>query len=222
MGQVIGDILPLALGIAISPVPIIATILMLLSPNARSTSIGFMIGWLAGIIVALVVFTLLGSIIPSEQSDTARIATGTIKIVLGALLLFLAGEQWRRRPADGEEPELPKWISAIDSMSTGRATMLGFMLAAVNPKNLLLAASAGISLGIATTVSETLIAMTIFVLIAASTVAAPVIAYISASNKLAGVLENLRAWLVHSNATIMAVLLLVIGVSVIGKGLGSL
>ena len=39
---------------------------------------------------------------------------------------------------------------------------------------------------------------------------------------MAAPLERLRVWLVDNNATIMAVLLLVIGVSVIGKGIGSL
>ena len=34
MGEVIGDLLPVALGVAISPVPIIAVILMLLAPDA--------------------------------------------------------------------------------------------------------------------------------------------------------------------------------------------
>ena len=58
MGPVIGEILPLAVGIAISPIPIVAVILMLLSPRAKSTSVGFMIGWVVGIIVAVVVFTL--------------------------------------------------------------------------------------------------------------------------------------------------------------------
>jgi len=48
MGSVIGDILPLALGIAISPIPIIAAILMLLSPKAKGTSVGFLIGCYAG------------------------------------------------------------------------------------------------------------------------------------------------------------------------------
>ncbi len=38
MGSAIGDTLPLALGIAISPIPIIAAILILLSPRARGTS----------------------------------------------------------------------------------------------------------------------------------------------------------------------------------------
>ena len=36
-----------------------------------------------------------------------------------------------------------------------------------------------------------------------------------------GPLESLRVWLVHNNAIVMAVLLLVIGVVLIGKGIGS-
>ncbi|HET6673526.1 MAG TPA: GAP family protein, partial [Agromyces sp.] len=56
MGSVIGDILPLALGIAISPIPIIAAILMLLSPKAKGTSVGFMLGWVLGIVIAVIVF----------------------------------------------------------------------------------------------------------------------------------------------------------------------
>ena len=54
---VIGEILPLALGIAVSPIPIIAAILMLLSPRAKGTSVGFLLGWVVGIVVAVTVFT---------------------------------------------------------------------------------------------------------------------------------------------------------------------
>ncbi|GAA4234139.1 hypothetical protein GCM10022254_38320 [Actinomadura meridiana] len=49
MGEVIGDVLPLAVGVAISPIPIIAVILMLLTPWARATGLGFLGGWTAGI-----------------------------------------------------------------------------------------------------------------------------------------------------------------------------
>lgn len=55
MGAVIGEILPLALGIAISPIPVIAAILMLLSPRARSTSVGFLAGWALGIVAVVVI-----------------------------------------------------------------------------------------------------------------------------------------------------------------------
>ena len=63
MGTAVGEILPLAVGVAISPVPIIAAILMLLSPQAKSTSLGFLVGWVAGISIAIVVFTLLSSVL---------------------------------------------------------------------------------------------------------------------------------------------------------------
>ena len=58
-------------------------------------------------------------------------------------------------------------------------------------------------------------------LLAASTVLIPVVGSLIAAARLAGPLEKLREWLVDNNAVIMAVLLLVIGVSMIGKGLGN-
>jgi len=61
----------------------------------------------------------------------------------------------------------------------------------------------------------------VFVLLAASTVLVPVVGYLIASARMGGPLDSLRGWLVANNATIMAVLLLVIGVSVIGKGIAS-
>lgn len=222
MGSVIGEILPLAVGIAISPIPIIAVILMLLSPRAKGASVGFMIGWVAGIVVAIVVFTLLSSVIP-QRSSGGLSAGGVIKIIFGVLLLFLAFRQWRGRPAKGEQATMPKWMSAIDSMTAAKALGLGFLLAAVNPKNLLMAASAGLIVGgsgLGFGRGLTLVII-IFVLLAACTVVIPVIGYLIASARLAGPLDRLRGWLVENNSTIMAVLLLVIGVAVIGKGIAS-
>jgi threonine/homoserine/homoserine lactone efflux protein len=222
VGSVIGDILPLALGITISPIPIIAAILMLLSPQAKGTSVGFLIGWILGIVVALVVFILLASVITPGDPDAPQPVAGVIKLLLGALMLFLALEQWRGRPRGDAEPALPTWMAAIDSMTTVKGLGLGFLLSAVNPKNLLMAIAAGVIIGTAgLTGGETTWAIVIFTLIAASTVAIPVIAYLVASKRMTGPLESLRAWLVQNNATVMAVLLLVIGVVVIGKGLGS-
>jgi threonine/homoserine/homoserine lactone efflux protein len=219
---VIGDILPLALGVAISPVPIIAAILMLLSPKAKGTSVGFLVGWILGIVVAVGLFTLLASVIPKNSGDASQPIAGVIKILLGVLLLLLALRQWRSRPKAGEEPALPKWMSAIDGMNAGKGLGLGFLLSAVNPKNLLMAAGAGTVIGSAgLSAGDEVIAIVVFVIIAGCTVAIPVIAYLLASKRMAGPLESLRVWLVHNNATVMAVLLLVIGVVMIGKGIGS-
>jgi threonine/homoserine/homoserine lactone efflux protein len=69
---------------------------------------------------------------------------GWAKIVLGVLLLVVGLGQWRgRRGRHGT----PKWMSAIDRMGLGQALGLGFALSAVNPKNLLMAVTAGLTIG---------------------------------------------------------------------------
>ena len=222
MGHVIGAILPLAIGIAISPIPIIAAILMLLSPKAKGTSVGFLLGWIVGILVAVTVFTLLSSVLPDADSEESKPLQGVIQIVLGMALLFLALRQWRSRPQPGMNAVLPKWMSAIDTMTAGKGFGLGFLLAAVNPKNLLLGAAAGVAIGGAgLAAGSAAVVIGVFTVIAAASVAIPVIAYLVASKSMTGPLESLRGWLVHNNSTVMAVLLLVIGFVLIGKGIAS-
>jgi len=53
-------------------------------------------------------------------------------------------------------------------------------------------------------------------------VAIPVIGYLTARSKMAGPLDSLRNWLTQNNATVTAVLLLVIGVVLLGKGISGL
>ncbi|WP_062301310.1 GAP family protein [Demequina subtropica] len=225
MGAVIGEVLPLAVGVAISPIPIIAAILMLLSPRARVTGTGFLLGWVLGILVATTVFIALSGSV-AEGTGEPVAAVGIAQLTLGALLLLLAIRSWRGRPRDGEEPSLPAWMGAIDRFTLPRALAFGFLMSGVNPKNLLLCASAGITIGVGATDTmpsgTTTAALVVFTLLAASTVAVPVVAYLVAADRMRGPLDSLRAWLADNNALIMAVLLLVIGVSMVGKGLGQL
>lgn len=221
MGAVIGEILPLALGVAVSPIPIIAAILMLLSPRARVTSVGFLLGWVLGIVVAVTVFTLLSSVLP-DGDDASKPVQGVIQLILGAGLLLLALRQWRGRPHGGEEPAMPKWMQAIDKVTFPVAFGLGFLLSAINPKNLLMAAGAGVDIGSAgLETGEIVLVIAVFTVVAASTVLVPVVGYLIAADRLRATLDALRVWLAKENAVIMAVLLLVIGVSLIGKGIGS-
>ncbi len=113
-------------------------------------------------------------------------------------------------------------MGAIDSMTAGRGFVLAFILAAVNPKNLLLAAGAGVAIGTAgLSAGSTTVVIVVFVLVACCSVAIPVIGYLVAADALRGPLDSLRGWLVQNNATVMAVLLLVIGVVLVGKGIAS-
>ena len=55
MDKAIGDIRPLAIGVAISPVPIIAIVFMLGTPRARANGPAFTAGLLAGLTIVLVI-----------------------------------------------------------------------------------------------------------------------------------------------------------------------
>jgi Sap, sulfolipid-1-addressing protein len=223
MGGVIGDLLPLALGIAISPVPIIAVILMLFAPRAGGTSAGFMVGWVAGIVVATVVFLLIAGTADLGSESKPSALASWIKLLLGVAALALAVRQWRGRPKKGERPSLPGWMSAIDKMTPGKAGGLGFLLAAVNPKNLALAVAAGVAIaGGGLSTGGDVVGVLVFTVIAACTVAVPVIGYAVAADRMRGPLDGLKGWLEENNATVMCVLMLVIGTVLFGKGLGGL
>ncbi|MGA9871331.1 MAG: GAP family protein [Rhodococcus sp. (in: high G+C Gram-positive bacteria)] len=219
MGAVLGDLLPLAVGVAISPVPIIAVILMLLGKRAASSSLGFAAGWIVGIILVTVIFVLLGG--AANGSDDGPSTTSSwIKVALGVLLLLVGVRQWRSR---GQEHATPKWMTAIDDMTAGKAVAVGLALAAVNPKNLLMCAGAGITIGSGGfDADQNIVVVAVFTVLASSTVAAPVVAYQFASDRLAAPLADLKGWLQANNVAVMSVLLLVIGVVLIGKGMGGL
>lgn len=134
MGAAIGAVLPLAVGVALSPVPIIAVVLMLATPRGRVNGPAFLAGWVVGLAVAGTVVLLISAGAgasggPSEPATWVEI----VKIVLGAALLVLAFLQWRGRPRGDEEPSLPGWMATIDTFGPGKAAGLGLLLSAANP-----------------------------------------------------------------------------------------
>lgn len=223
MGAVIGDLLPLAVGVAISPIPVIAVILMLLSRQAARTSTGFLAGWVTGIIGVTVVVLLLVGQAGNTSTGKPSTVSSVLKLVFGLLLLVMAVREWRQRPEPGATAAMPKWMNAIESFNFGKALGLGFALSAVNPKNLLMCLGAGTTIGAAhLSGGGDVVAVAVFTVIAASTVAVPVLGYLTARSRMAGPLDSLRGWLAQNNATVMAVVLLVIGVVLLGKGISGL
>ncbi len=223
MGSVIGDILPTALGVAISPVPIIAVILILLAPGARAASVAFLVGWVAGIAVLVTVVALVVDPASNSTADNPSTLSGVLLIVLGAAAVLLGVRQWRQRPKPGEAPVLPSWMAAVDTITATKALGLGVLLSAVNPKNLTLCLAGGVAIGSGgLSGGQSAVAITVFVVIASSSIVVPVIGYVTAESRMREPLQELRAWLTEHNAAVMTVLLGVIGVVIIGKGLARL
>jgi threonine/homoserine/homoserine lactone efflux protein len=222
MGQVIGDLLPSAVGVALSPVPIIAVILMLGTPRAKTNGPAFAAGWVLGLVVVSVIVVLVAS--GADDSDSGASDTvDVVKILIGALFVLMAFGQWRKRPRPGEEPEMPKWMAAIDRFTPGKSFGLGAVLSGANPKNLAL------TLAAAATIAQagldgggTTVAIAVFVIIGSITVAGPVLFYVFASDKAAGPLASIKEFMTDHNAVIMMIVLLVLGAKVLGQGIAGL
>jgi hypothetical protein len=223
MGTILGDILTLGIGVAISPVPIIAVILMLFGKRARSTGPAFLLGWILALSLEGAVVLLLSNAGRISAGGTPSTISYLLKFLLGVLLLFLSLRQWRGRPQEGEEAELPKWMAAIDSFTAGRAFGLSALLAGVNPKNLALTLATAMTIAQADLDgAQPWVALLVFVVIGSISVAAPVLYYLFAGSSAERTLAGWKAWLTANNAAVMFVLFLILGVKLMGQGLGGL
>jgi threonine/homoserine/homoserine lactone efflux protein len=223
MGQSISEVVGFAVGVAISPFPIIAVILMLFTPRARINGPMFGLGWVISLaVVCIVAFALADASDAATSTGTAdTIAWG--KVAFGVVLLALAIRTWRRRPTPGEPTEMPKWMTSINTLTPGKALGLGLALAGVNPKNLMLAMAAGTSLAmVGPTAGDAAVALIIFVVVASITIIGPVVFYLVGGASAERTLDQLRDWLATHNDAVMAVLLLVFGINLTMTGLGLL
>ncbi len=223
MGSAIGEMLPLAIGIAISPVPIIAIILMLISPKARSNGLAFLGGWLLGLaLVGTVVLIVANNAEVATSSGPSR-TVGALRLVLGLLLLVLAWRRFKTRPGAGEEASMPKWMRALDTFTPTRSLAIGALLSGVNPKNLILCATA--AAGIAQSGLsgfQQAVVLLVLVVVGSLGLIAPVGVYFAMGDKATKALDGWKAWLAANNATVMIVLFVVFGVTLVGKGIGGL
>lgn len=220
MGQGIGEVLTFAIGVAISPVPIVAVILMLFSQRARLNGPLFLAGWMLALAVVAAVVYLVSDAGDASTSSGASDAISWGKIALGVIFLLLAARQWRARPAPGAEPALPKWMASVDTLAPAKAFGLGLLLAGVNPKNLLLAVAAAAGLAqLGLPAGDVVGSLVVFVAVASVTIAGPVVYYLLGGAKAKAELDELRGWLGLHNAAVMAVLFVVFGVDLIAKGI---
>jgi threonine/homoserine/homoserine lactone efflux protein len=223
LGQAIGDFLPAAIGIAISPIPIVAVVLMLVSARGRVNGPAFLVGWVVGVAGVGALLLVVARAAGAEDDGQPADWVSWLKLTLGAILLFLALKQWQARPREGVEAATPKWVGAVDDFTPAKAAGAGIALSAVNPKNLVLIVAGMASIAQAgIPVDEEAVALAVFTLIASIGAAVPVIMCFALGDRAAEPLDRLKTWLGRNNAVIMAVLLLVIGVKLIGDAISGL
>jgi threonine/homoserine/homoserine lactone efflux protein len=223
MGAAIGQVLPYAVGVALSPLPIVAVVLMLSTPRGRTNGPAFVAGWVLGLAVVGAILLLISSGASASSHDKPATWLSVVKLLGGLALVFVAYRQFQRRPRRGEEPRLPSWMRGIDKLDWRRSLGLGVGLSAINPKNLVLIigasaaiAQAGIGAG------EQVVAYVVFVIVATLGLAIPVGIYFGMGTRGAHVLDELRTRMARDNSVIISVICLLLAAKLIGDAITGL
>jgi hypothetical protein len=219
----IGGTLPLALAVALSPFPLIATTLLLTGPRARTAGWLFLAGWVAGLgVLTAAALLLLGE---AESTSTGSAVVAWARVVLGAALVALAVRKLLRRPSgaegEGDGPAVPGWMSAFEAPSGGRTLGLGALLGGANPKNIALMTSAAAVVQ-ETAPEQAAVAGALVVLLGSGAVLVAVLAHAVLGARAEPALVRVRRVMTRHSAVLTAAVLLLIGASILGDGLAAL
>jgi hypothetical protein len=218
----VGEVLPAAVGVALSPFPIVAVVMVLDSSRAAVKGAAFALGWMVGLATLTAIVVVLAGGADDPSSDASAIVSW-LRVLAGVGLLLLAVKTWRDRPRDGVEPKVPRWMASLDDLGPPRALVLGAALGGANPKNLALTFAAASSIAAAgLTGSDAAVAGGLYVVLASSTVLGLLVAYLALGPRAAAPLGAIKEFMAANNASIMMVILLILGAKILGDGLAGI
>ena len=208
-----------AVAVAVSPVPIGATLLLLTCPRGEANGLSFLAGWVVGVGMLVVLFVVLVDV--SGISDADQLWLALPEIVLGVVFLLAAAVLWIRR--DRRRGRGVPWIDVVDHLTASRSGGLGFVLSGANPK--IAALSLGAALSLAETdasVMGTAMATVLFTAIGAAGVAAPIAVHLAARARTESALLVFRTWLGRHETVALVALGLVVGGLFVREGVAAL
>jgi hypothetical protein len=218
--RVIGELLPLALVVAVSPINIIAAILLLFSKRPIAGASCYLAGFFLGVLAVLVALDTLARHIDLLNDSAPSKVGAVIRIVIGIGLLYAAIRKLVARFRKESDGELPSWMSSISEFSPPKAAATGLLIGALNPKNLAMAVAASLTIGaVSLSIGQTAAIVAVYVVIASLGVAAPLVVALALGDRADPVLTGWRTWLSRNNDLVMAVLYAVFSVVLIGNGI---
>ncbi|MFT4088885.1 MAG: GAP family protein, partial [Gordonia sp. (in: high G+C Gram-positive bacteria)] len=173
----IGDTLPLAIGLALSPFAIVTGIVLLLGTHGRAKTAMFGLGWFAAILTIAAIAFWVVEAAEDASSEYAAGGVDIVQLVFAALFFVLAGLSWVKRPKRREstggdapedaEPAKPKLLGRLDGLSVLGALGVGLAQGFLVIKNIPLALGAGATFGEAGLhSSEAVVALVVFAAVA--------------------------------------------------------
>jgi hypothetical protein len=223
MGTALSVTLVAAICVALSPFRTSAVILVLLSAQGRRAGPLFVVGFVVGLAAIGGLGLVLASSADLTRHNEPTTLTSTVFALLGLFCLSVASWEWWNRPKKGTEPSMPRWMRSVDRLPPAAALGLGAGMAVFSFKNLGLTAAVAVAIGAADlSVAASVFLLLLFVAVASVGVAIPVVWRLRFGKRAEAELTALKTWLAANNALIMSLSMLLLGVTLLGKGLGGL
>jgi hypothetical protein len=218
-GSVLTKLIPLALVIALSPITVIPAVLVIHAPRPRPASLAFLGGWLLGLAALTAVFVGASDLLGDLHKSPPTWASWA-RVILGSALIAFGIFRWLTRH---RQSETPRWMRPFAKLTPVRAGVTGVALAPLRPEVLIVCATAGLAIGTGGFgVVGGWTTGAVFVAISASTVAIPILAYVSAGDRLDDKLARLKDWMEQNHAALEGAILVVIGLLVLYNGIHAL
>ena len=217
--SLLATLIPLALVVSISPLSVIPAVLVLQTARPRPTGLAFFGGWLLGLVVLTAGFIASSDALTGLHGKPPLWASW-MRVVLGLALIAFGIYRWLTREGHTESP---KWMRSFETLTPGRGAVFGTALTVVRVEVLTMCALAGLAIGSAH-LGRTgeVVTGAIYVAVAASTVAIPVLAYVAAGHRLDAPMARLKQWMEKNNAAMLAAVLVLIGGMVLYHGVNAL
>jgi cadmium resistance protein CadD (predicted permease) len=212
-------LIPLALVVAVSPLSVIPAVLVLQTPRPRPTGLVFLGGWLLGLTALTVAFVASSDLLGDLHKKPPAWASW-LRVALGLALIGYGIYEWLTRH---KHTESPKWMRSFATMTPARAGVTALVLVVIRVEVLTMCALAGLNIGssgLGDAAKWTLAA--IFVAVAASTVAIPILAYVGAGNRLDDTMTHIKDWMEKNHGALLAAVLVLIGLMVLYNGASAL
>jgi threonine/homoserine/homoserine lactone efflux protein len=210
-----GELVPLALIVALSPFSVIPPLLLVLhAPRPRPTGLAFAIGWLVGLGLTTAIFLQIPRALGGAD-QTSQTWSAYARIGIGGALVLGGLARWLTR---GRAASSPAWLNSLSKIRPAMALLLGIVLPLLNPKFLFANAAAGLSIG-ASGATGAWAALLGYTALAGSTVLLPILAYATAPARFDPVLYRVKDWIDRRHAELTAVILVVIGIVLLYQGI---
>jgi threonine/homoserine/homoserine lactone efflux protein len=203
-----------AVGVALSPLPVLGMLLVLSGRRPVARGGAFWIAWTIGVAAPTLAFVVLAE--RARLADDQHSAIGLAEITIG--LVFL-GAAVRLAFMGSETSEGSPWLGALDRSGPYRTAALALVLSSGNPKNLALMLAAAVAVA---RDGNLVLGSTGFILLAVSTVSFLLVGYAGFPSRSQSMLAALRAVIARNSRRAAMLVGFAVGAFFLADGIRSL